>query len=68
MAPPSQKACEIVEEAAAEAGLIKDDTARLVKVPSHPPFMHALPQCCTFPHHVPTSVARTRHQRADTAF
>ncbi len=28
----SQKACEIVEEAAAEAGLIEADTARLVTV------------------------------------
>lgn len=45
-AAPSQKACEIVEEAAAEAGLIAEDTARLVKVPLLSPPLHALPQRC----------------------
>lgn len=44
----SQRACEIIEEAAAEAGLIKADTIRLVKVgpatpvPSARSFAHAM--------------------------
>ena len=44
----SQKACEIVEEAAAEAGLIEGDSARLVKVPLAPRACeNALLTCCS---------------------
>lgn len=49
VAAPSQKACEIVEEAAAEAGLIKEDTARLVKVLSPCLSMYVLAQRCNIP-------------------
>lgn len=54
----SQKACEVVEEAAAEAGLIEGDSARLVKVPlaqelaktpSLPAAPHMYPACA---HHL----------------